>query len=82
MFGIRGKTGPEWPAMSGCRRARRRLQMGKKKDEREHEGKPRKLKEVCCEKYLKKGRRCKDCPQADQGTGPGLPGTQAKDERR
>lgn len=58
--------------------------MGRKKDEAdgERELKPRKRKEVCCEKYLKKGRRCKDCPQADQGTGPGLPVTQAEDERR
>lgn len=43
------------------------LSMGKKKDEgeREREVAPRKRKEVCCEKYLKKGKRCKDCPQAD-----------------
>jgi len=41
--------------------------MGKHKDaaERDREAVPRKLKEVCCEKYLKKGKRCKDCPQAD-----------------
>lgn len=38
--------------------------MGKKKDEREREqdDEPRKPKEVCCEKYLKKGKHCKDCP--------------------
>lgn len=38
--------------------------MGKKKDDRarEREEAPRKPKEVCCEKYLKKGKHCKDCP--------------------
>lgn len=39
--------------------------MGKKKDDRERdsEEEPRKKpKEVCCEKYLKKGKHCKDCP--------------------
>lgn len=38
--------------------------MGKKDEERgrEQAGEPRKRKEVCCEKYLKKGKHCKDCP--------------------
>lgn len=42
--------------------------MGKKKEAREGEqdAEPRKIKEVCCEKYLKKGRRCKSCPDAGQ----------------
>lgn len=42
--------------------------MGKKKDAREAEQdvEPRKIKEVCCEKYLKKGRRCKSCPDWGQ----------------
>jgi len=58
--------------------------MGKKKDGREREpaAEPRRLKEVCCEKYLKKGKRCKSCPQADQGAGAGLPVTQAEEQRR
>jgi hypothetical protein len=52
--------------------------MGKNKDEREPESaaEPRKIKEVCCEKYLKKGRRCKSCPDA------GKPIPQAKDEQK
>lgn len=32
------------------------------KAERKREEDKRAPKEVCCEKYLKKGRRCKDCP--------------------
>lgn len=38
--------------------------MGGKKDapDRDREVEPRKRKEVCCEKYLKKGKHCKDCP--------------------
>jgi len=46
--------------------------MGKKKDEAERkgEGARRKPKDVCCEKYLKKGKRCKDCPLADPARSP------------
>lgn len=41
---------------------------GKKKEpDRDREVKVRKPKEVCCEKYLKKGKRCKDCPLAEDG---------------
>ena len=42
--------------------------MGDKKDKREGEkdADSRKVKDVCCEKYLKKGRRCKSCPDSDQ----------------
>lgn len=56
--------------------------MGRKKDaaDRDVEAGPRKRKEVCCEKYLKKGRRCKNCPRADLGAGAGLAVTQAEDE--
>ncbi|NTV12708.1 MAG: hypothetical protein HGA96_02045 [Desulfobulbaceae bacterium] len=41
--------------------------MGKNKEkaERERELEPQKRKEVCCEKYLKKGKRCKSCPETD-----------------
>jgi hypothetical protein len=49
--------------------------MGRNKDEREP-AEPRKVKEVCCEKYLKKGRRCKSCPDADQPIPP------AEDEKK
>ncbi len=42
--------------------------MGRKKEGQDRDGEvePRKIKEVCCEKYLKKGRRCKSCPDAGQ----------------
>lgn len=42
--------------------------MGKKKEEKDRkpEGQPKKVKEVCCEKYLKKGKHCKDCPLAGE----------------
>jgi hypothetical protein len=41
---------------------------GQKKERRE-DGK--KCKEVCCEKYLKKGKHCKDCPLAGECRLPG-----------
>jgi len=46
--------------------------MGKKNEtkERDREAEPRKRKEICCEKYLKKGKRCKDCPQSDSAIVP------------
>ncbi len=46
--------------------------MGKNKDEsvQNHEAEPKKRKEVCCEKYLKKGKRCKSCPDIDQAVQP------------
>ncbi len=41
---------------------------GKNKGRQEDE---KKCKEVCCEKYLKKGKHCKDCPLAGECRLPG-----------
>ncbi len=42
--------------------------MGKEKKDKEREppGEPRKCKQECCRKYLKKGKHCKDCPLAGE----------------
>ncbi len=46
--------------------------MGKEKYNKEYKkkhkekNKKKKIKEVCCEKHIKKGKHCKGCPERDQ----------------
>jgi len=49
--------------------------MGKKNDENKRDGREegKKCKEVCCRKFLKKGKHCKDCPLAGECLLPGEP---------
>lgn len=47
--------------------------MGRKKEEKDkgRERQAKKEQEACCEKYLKKGKHCKDCPLAGECRLPG-----------
>ena len=43
----------------------------KKKSDKKYDKKKGKVKDKCCEKYIRKGKHCKDCPMRDQCDLPG-----------